>query len=419
MKKIISVITVLSVVFLLMTACSNNTAGDKGNNSDGNGDVIKIGYMQDISGDYSIAGLPKYHAAQVAVAQINEEGGILGKKVEMIVYDTQSDTTKAQEGAKKLILQDKVDLITGLYSSPAREAVRVIGEQNNKLVFYNNVYEGGDASHNLFCTSITEDTQLKTLTEEMVTKYGKKIYTIGADYSWGQISGAWVKKFAKEYGAEVVGEEYLPLTVSQFSNSITKIQQTNPDVLFVFLVGNAQSAFFEQWANAGMTSTPMACTVNLSNGEHIRFAAPALANMHVTTLYAEELESEASKSFVARFRKMFPNEEYIGADACAEYSGIMLYKVAVEMAGTTETDKVIETLETDKVSYDSPAGAITMNGASHQVISNQYLVKCEKDHSISILKTFENIKPTWLTEELGIDLRKTSPNKQFTPIDAK
>jgi urea transport system substrate-binding protein len=409
MKKTISVILMICFMLSLLVGCSKGGSDKE--------DTIKIGYLQDISGDYSIAGLPKYHAAQVAVDQINEEGGILGKKVELDAFDTQSDTTKAQEGAKKLVLQDKVDLITGCYSSPAREAVRVIAEQNNKLFFYNNVYEGGDASHNLFCTSITEDTQLKTLTEEMVNQYGKKIYTIGADYSWGQISGAWVKKFAEEYGAEVVGEEYLPLTVSQFSDSISKIQAAEPDVLFVFLVGNAQSAFFEQWANAGMSDIPMACTVNLSNGEQKRFAAPALANMYVTTLYAEELDTDASKAFVERFRKMFPDEDYIGADACAEYSGIMLYKEAVEKAGSTDTEIVIDTLESGNISYDSPAGLITVDGKSHQVIANQYLVKCEEDHSISILKTFEKVVPTWLTEEMGVDLTASSPNKQFTPIE--
>jgi len=413
MKKILSFIAIICLMLTLVTGCSKDSS------SGSDKSVIKIGYLQDISGDYSIAGLPKYHAAQVAIDQINEEGGILGKKAELVVYDTQSDTTKAQEGAKRLILQDKVDFITGLYSSPSREAVREIAEQNNMLFFYNNVYEGGDASHNLFCTSITEDTQLKTLMEEMVGKYGKKIYTIGADYSWGQISGAWVKKFATEYGAQVVGEEYLPLNVSQFSNSISKIQQAKPDVVFVFLVGNAQSAFFEQWANAGMSNTPMACTVNLSNGEQKRFAPPALANMYVTTLYAEELKTAASQAFVARFRKKFPDEAYIGADACAEYTGIMLYKKAVEMAGGTDTEKVIKALETGNVSIDSPAGKIVVDGATHQVITNQYLVKAEKDHSISVLKTFENVAPTWLSKEMGVDLRKSSPNKQFTPISNK
>jgi len=105
------------------------------------------------------------------------------------------------------------------------------------------------------------------------------------------------------------------------------------------------------------------------NGEHKRFALPALANMHVTTLYVEELKTDASKAFVARFRKKFPDEAYIGADACAEYTGIMLYKKAVEMATTTEPEKVIKTLETGNVSIDSPAGRITVDGASHQVIT--------------------------------------------------
>ena len=411
MKKLMSIFMAAALA-VTIAGCGSSSS------KSGEGETIKIGYLQDQSGEFSVATLPKYHAAQLAVEEINKDGGILGKQVELIAPDTQSDTTKAQEMAKKLILEDKVDVLMGGYSSPGREAIRSIVEQQNQLFMYNNQYEGGDASHNVFCTGLVPETQISTLMEAMVKDYGKKIYIIAADYNFGQISGAWTKKVVEEYGGEIVGEEYIPLSVSQFSSTISKIKQANPDVLVTYLVGTAQSSFYEQWATAGIKNLPMASTINMTQTyEHKRFQPPAMANMHATTNYMEELDTEASNKFKENYYKKFPDDEYIGEETEAEYTGIYLYKEAVEKAGTTDVEKVIEAFESGEISYDGPAGTVTIDGATHQAIRDLRLVKCDENHKISFLQEWKAVKPDWLSEEMDVDLRKSAPNKQFTPID--
>lgn len=117
--KIFTMIASL-LILTVLAACGGESSGDKKEESD----TIKIGILEDQSGEFSLMGIQKLHAAELAVEEINENGGLLGKKVEIIAPDTQSDDKRYQELAKKLILEDKVDVIMGGFASSSREAIR-------------------------------------------------------------------------------------------------------------------------------------------------------------------------------------------------------------------------------------------------------------------------------------------------------
>ena len=104
-------------------------------------ETIKLGGLYDRTGDFALVGIQKYNAALLAISEINANGGLLGKQIELIAPDTQSDNTRYQEMARKLILEDKVVAIHGAMSSASREAIRPIMEENKMLYFYNNKYE--------------------------------------------------------------------------------------------------------------------------------------------------------------------------------------------------------------------------------------------------------------------------------------
>lgn len=322
-KKMLAVMMTMCMIGSMITGCGSSAAGvgqtektaDEGTSGagavsqavdGGSGDVIKLGQLEDASGEFSLVGNQKIHAAQLAVSEINEAGGVLGKQIELISPDCQSDNTVYQDMAKKLILEDQVAAIMGCYSSASREAIRPIIEQNNALLFYNNQYEGGVASHNVFCTGDVPEHQIVPLTKTMLEKFGKKGYIIAADYNFGQISADWFKKTIEENGGEVVGEEFIPLEVSQFSSTIANIQDAKPDFLVTLLIGTAQSSFYEQWAKSGIKDPPMASTVNIAQSyEHLRFDPPALANMYVTASYVQEVDTPASNEFKEKWLAMF------------------------------------------------------------------------------------------------------------------
>lgn len=399
------------------TEATGETSPQAAGEEKASGETIKIGLINDQTGDYSMACIPKLHASQLAVEEINNSGGINGKKIELITADTQSDQNKYQEMSEKLILEDEVDVVIGGYLSPGREAVRAVAEKENALYIWDEQYEGGDASHNTFCFGPVPEQQISTLSEAMVKRYGKKAYIISPNYNFGQITGAWFDKCIKELGGEIVGEEYIDLSVSQFESTIANIKAANPDFLVCITIGNPQSSFYEQWAKTGIKGLPMCSTVCLAQTyEHKRFTPPALENMHITTPFMEEMQTDKAKDFVAKFKAKFPDEEYIGQEAECAYDAVYLYKAAVEKAGSTNVEDVIKAFESDEITFDSPSGTIKVDGATHQAYRNLTLAICDKDHKISFADTWENVAPNWLSKDMNIDLRKEAPNKQFTPL---
>ena len=383
---------------------------------------IKLGLLCDITGDIAINGGITSSAMKFAVDEINEAGGINGKPIKLIIYDTQSDNTVYQDMARKLCLEDKVDAVFGGITSASREAIRPILEENEMLYFYAQQYEGGVASHYTFCTGCLPEMQIDPIVDYLFKqKPGAKVYIWAADYNFGQITSEWIVKAVEERGGTVLATEFVPLGVSQFSPTIANINAAKPDIVFPIAVGAAQMSFYEQWANAKFADIPLVTTTSgLMCGEHKIFEAPALANLYVASPYFEELNTPEAKAFTKKFREKFSESQvpYLGMDIETVYDSVYLYKKAVEKAGTTEAEAVIAALESG-ISVDGPAGTVTINGKDHHAIKNSTAVRIEKDHSVTQIVTMPNVKSGFL-ESLGIDLIKSgknAPNKQFTPTD--
>ncbi len=376
---------------------------------------IKLGVLEDQSGDFAAATIGKVHGIELAAEEINAAGGIAGRPLELVIYDTQSDNTRYQEFMRRVLQRDKVDAVFAGFSSASREAYRPIVNQFDALAFYNNQYEGGVCDANMIVTGAVPEQQFSTLLPYMMVTYGKKVYTIAADYNFGQISAEWVRNIVKENGGEMVGEEFIPLGVSQFSQTIQNIQAAKPDFIVTLLVGTAQASYYEQAAAANV-NLPMGSSVNVGQGyEHKRFKPPSLANMYATVNWIEEVDNPASKAFVEKWHKKFPNEPYINQEAENSYLALQLYKQMVERAGgSTKKDDLRKVIAQGDVCYDAPEGKVCLDPKSQHMSHTIYLAKVNHDHSISFPKVWNDIKPYWLGEA-GCDLTKNDPSAQYTP----
>jgi ABC-type branched-subunit amino acid transport system substrate-binding protein len=143
---------------------------------------VKIGWLGDRTGDFSVVGVQKFNAANLAVKELNDAGGILGREAQLVAEDAQSDNRRYQEMARKLILQDKVDVLNACFTSASREAIRPIVDQNKALFFYNNQYEGGVCDSWVFPTGCVPDHQVVPFVPAVMKLFGTKFYTIAADY---------------------------------------------------------------------------------------------------------------------------------------------------------------------------------------------------------------------------------------------
>lgn len=375
---------------------------------------IKLGLLEDASGSFAIATLPKIQATELAVDEINAKGGILGRPIKLVAYDTQSDNTRFQQMARRLIQTDKVDVVFGAFSSASREAIRPIMDKAKQLYWYNNQYEGGVCDSNVVVTGAVPEQQFATLVPWMMEKFGKKVYTIAADYNFGQISAEWVRNVVKENGGTMVGEEFIPLSVSQFGQTIQNIQRAKPDFVMTLLIGANQASFYEQQASAKL-GIPMGSSVNVGQAyEHKRFKAPALKDMYVTTNYIEEVSSPDSNDFKNRFRAKFPTAPYINQEAANAYDAVYLYKAAVERAKTADMAAVRKAISAGDICTTGASGKVCVDPKSQHTSHTIYLVHVKEDHSVEIPKVWNDIQPYWLGKA-GCDLAVRADTSQYTP----
>jgi len=377
---------------------------------------LKVGLMEDVSGDLAVLGKPKLDGSQLAVEEINKAGGILGRQIELIHLDPQGDNARYQEFTRRLLSKDKVDVLIGGITSASREAVRPIVDRTQTPYFYTNQYEGGVCDANMISMGAVPEQQFSTLIPYMVEKFGKKVYVVAADYNFGQISAEWNRTILKDVGGTVVGEEFIPLGVSQFAQTIQNIQKAKPDWLLMLNVGAAQDSFFEQ-AAAAKLNLPMGSSVKVMLGfEHKRFAPPALNRMHATANWFEEIDTPAANDFKKRWHAKFPNEPYINDMGYNAYNALYMYKTMVEKAKSTKLADLRKVIAAGEACIEAAEGKVCIDPKSQHASHAMRLIAVDEKHNVKVLKDYGTIQPYWLGQ-IGCDLTKKNDRKQYTPSD--
>lgn len=397
------------------TALIASFAGCAGQGGGGDGGPIQVGLLADRTGSISVYGVPMTSAAQLWQSEVNDNGGLLGREVELINPDPQSDNQQYQNLARQLILDDNVDVLMGGITSASREAIRSdIVDENQQLYFYPALYEGGICDEYVYMTGPTPTQQLRPLINYMVEEFGGNVYTLAADYNFGQISALWADRYVQDTGGSIVGEEFIPLSVGDFGSTIDRVESADPDWIMSLLVGNNHVSFFSQAESSGLQK-PMASTVQVgASYEHRTLSPPNLEGMHSAWNYLEELPTDRNQEFVDRFYDMFPETQYINQHAESQYISCLLYEAAVEEAGTTDQSAVNDALESG-ISVEAPQGTVAVDPETHHLVHNITLTRVEEDHSLEFLGTTESVEPTWLQERCSLASESTweDPTSEF------
>lgn len=355
-------------------------------------DTIKLGSILDTSGIFDAYGKPMDMAMRLAVDEINASGGLLGKQVEVAAYDTQSDMALYSQYGQQLTRQDKVDVVHGGILSASREAIRQTMRKTKTLYFYNVLYEGGVCDRNIFINGVTPAQQVEALVPHAMSKSGKKVYILAADYNYGQITARWIQKFVADNGGETVGVDFFPLDVSDFGSTIAKIQSVGPDLVIAPLVGGAHLSFFRQWAAAGMKDRIPLASTTLGVGNEHKVLTPEEGNgIMVAYNYSQELDTPANAAFKEKWAAAYGDSNLIHEIAVSHYQGILTWAEAVRQAGSHERDAVIAALETG-LSIDGPAGKITVDPKTHHAVLDVHLMEFE-NQGMKVIETLPQRQP--------------------------
>jgi urea ABC transporter substrate-binding protein len=375
---------------------------------------IKIGMLIDTSGPLEVFGQNKLRCLQVGIDEINEAGGLLGRKIELVHRDTQSNNQLYAQFARELVLNEKVDVVFGATTSSAREIARPVLNRANVPYFYNTNYEGGVCQKATFCTSTTPVQMVQPLLPGLIERYGKKVYVLAADYNYGHISDDWAKQIAKKAGGEVIGSEFFPLDASDFSATINRIQSARPDIIHTVFVGPAHGAFWGQWASAGMVGQiPVSSQTFGLTGEQLRMPAKVSEGITVCLNYFEEIDTPENARFLKRFRAKFGDKYgYIGETSMAEYQGVTLWAEAVRKAGATDVDALNKAIKAG-ISTTLPSGKVSIDPKTNHCVLNMYIAQM-KGGKFNLLRKVDAVAPSDSEGQCEL-IANPATNKQFEP----
>ena len=379
------------------------------------GGEIPVGSLLDGTGPINIYGLPMIDATRFALDDINASGGVLGKRLKLIQLDAQSDNQIYAQYATRLLVEDRVAVLMGGITSASREAVRPVVDKYKQVYFYNEQYEGGVCDKLVFCTGVTPAQQLGTLIPWAVAQYGKKVYTLAADYNYGHISADWVKVFLEKAGGTLVNQEFIPLDVVNFDSVIRRIESAKPDMVMSLLVGGNHIAFYRQFAAAGLKrKIPIvSATFGLGNEQFV-LAPEEVEGLVVVYPYFQELDNSMNREWVPRWRQRYGQTyAYVTDSACTVWNGWHLWAMAVNKARSLERAAVVQALESG-LRFRSPEGEITLNPQSHHVVHTVNLARVNDKRGFTIVKTFPNVPPADTIEVCDL-IKNPNQATQYTP----
>jgi branched-chain amino acid transport system substrate-binding protein len=204
---------------------------------------VKIGLDNPVTGTYAALGKNELIGAQLALAQINLKGGILGRQAQLLIEDsTSGDAGTAVEKARKLIDRDKVDFILGNINSALAAAIANVAYE--KSVFHvvpgghTDPITGANCHWNVFRICNTTQMEANAVAASLIRDAGKKWYYITPDYAFGHTLQAGLEKAAAGLGGVKVGGDLTPLGTTDFSSYLIKAQASNPDVIIFLVAGD-------------------------------------------------------------------------------------------------------------------------------------------------------------------------------------
>ncbi|TBA35044.1 substrate-binding protein [Rhizobium ruizarguesonis] len=353
-------------------------------------DPIKIGVPVGLSGANSVVAPSVVQASELAVEEINAKGGVLGRPLELEIADDASGAAGAQKAFDSLVFQKEVNVVISMETSAARNAGLPIISKGDVPYIYTSFYEGKSCNANLFVDAWVPEQQVPPVVDNFISKQGaKKFFLIGSDYAFGRGMLTFAKGYIEKAGAQIVGEEYLPMDGSDWTAIISKVRSSGADAIITSTAGGAPNVTLTKQLRSSGVTLPYG---NLAVDEGTAKSMGADAkDIFLSASYVTGIDSPENKAFLSAMEKKFGKELRTPNDlSVPQYEAIYLYKAAVEKAGSTDTAGVLKALP--DVSFTGPRGKISMNKQHHAPLT-MYLGQVKDDGSVSVVDSFKDVDP--------------------------
>ncbi len=360
---------------------------------------IKLGLLHSLQGIMALSERPLLDAELMAIAEINEAGGVLGRPIEAVVADGRSSLRVFAQEARSLLDAGVVSIL-GCWMSTARMVVKEAVEEADSLLWFPLQYEGLEESEYIVYTGSCPNQQILPALEWAFPHLGTRVFLLGSDSVFPRAANRLVQSMIEHLfvRAEIVGESYVPLEGQDFSEVIEEIQRVKPDWILNTLNGENNVFFFRQLHEAGLSAreTPV-FSMSVSETELQDLVPQAEGHLAIWP-YFQSLDTPENRRFVAAFKQRYGENRVCSAPLVTAYCQVYLWKQAVEAAGCVEA-KVVRSHLT-RVTFDGPMGRMALQ-ANHHVALPARIGRFNTDGQFDVLwNSPEPIAPLpWLGVE--------------------
>ncbi|TNC08874.1 urea ABC transporter substrate-binding protein [Methylobacterium terricola] len=363
-------------------------------------ETIKVGILHSLSGTMAISETTLKDVMLMLIDEQNKKGGVLGKKLEAVVVDPASNWPLFAEKARELIAKDKVAAVFGCWTSVSRKSVLPVFKELNNILFYPVQYEGEESERNVFYTGAAPNQQAIPAVDYLMSEDGgsvKRWVLEGTDYVYPRTTNKILEAYLKYKGVkdEDIMINYTPFGFSDWQTEVSKIKafgSAGKKTAVVSTVnGDANVPFYKELGNQGIKATDIpVMAFSVGEEELAGIDTKPLVGHLAAWNYFESVKTPENEAFIKKWQEFKKNPKAVTNDPMeASYIGFNMWVKAVEKAGTTNPDKVIDALPGTEQA--------NLTGGTAKMLPNHHITKPVFIGEIEANGQFDVV---WKTKEL-------------------
>lgn len=366
---------------------------------------IRLGLMPPLTGLVALYGPEIVWAARIACDEINQRGGVLGRRLELVIEDDGSLPDTAVPAAKRLVDDHGCVAIIGNLLSNSRIAVAAQVTEPARIPYLNfSFYEGSITGRYFFHFAALPNQQIDQMLPFMAKRFGLKMFFAGSNYEWPRGSIDAAKRALRRLDGDVVGEEYLPMgaDVAEIDRLLAQVARSGADVFVPYFAGQDQITLLTRFTELGLKQH-MAVVMGHYDEMMVSQLTPEVREgFYSSNTYFMSLDTPENRHYLQRLARqpgvsgIWPHGNGILTNfGEGTYLCVQAFARAAEAAGSTDPEALVDALE--KVRVRGPQGQVEMNAATHHASVNTFLSRCNLDGTFSIVQHF-GCNRAWIPE---------------------
>jgi urea transport system substrate-binding protein len=404
-----------------LTGCLRSNATNSGTAASSG--PIKVGILFSLTGGLEIVEKSMSDATMMAIDEINQAGGVLGRQLQPVIEDPASDPRIFAEKARKLLISDKVTTVFGCYTGASVKAVLPIFTQQKGLLYYPTYAQGNECpSHAIYTGAVPNQQVSNFIPWIMKNLDAKKFFLVGSNYVFPREMAKVAKIMLKQQGGVVVADEYLPLGHTEWGPLVSKIKELKPDAIFSNVVGDSTVAFYREFKNQGLKPEDIPICSTVTSEVETAAIGPEYATGHYSSFpYFQSIDTPKNKEWVAKVKQRFGDKAVTHHAMECSYWQVYIFKQAAENAQDLNPEKLRVASLGQK--FEAPSGPVEIDPDNGNAWLTPRIGQCQADGQYKIVDEYkepikplpyvaygENEKNLYCTTK-GLDTKKFDPTK--------